>query len=303
MKARASDHPRAGSSLEPKSTCPSGVSLLELLVATACTMLLAGAVFSLLVTCAIAGRRGWGEVAARTVARATVASVGEDLRVAGVGVEHADAIQHKGQRIPVAASGSTTLLRAVLPAGGVHEIWGHVGISTYIVEAAGAPPVGRLVAAVDQALRPPAEPLPVGTVVFTTPRGAFVELSLAWHASEAALLSAWGPPRAVVPLRVREYEVRSAGGALQLRRRDDGGSWQPIADGLDAFDLFWIVDTDADGVADARRRAWVGGLGSQACAVELEARVIPAATRLIGTGSPPVGGPAAARRWVRLGGC
>jgi hypothetical protein len=140
-------------------------------------------------------------------------------------------------------------------------------------------------------------------VVAATRRGAFVELSLVWNAPEAALLSAWGPPRAVMPLQVREYELRTAAGALQLRRRDDGGSWQPIADGLDAFDLYWSVDTDADGIADARSSSWVGANGTYACAVELEARVSPAATRMVGSGSTPAGLPEAARQWVPLGGC
>jgi len=201
------------------------------------------------------------------------------------------------------SSGPATLLRAVLPAGGVREVWSYVGPSAYVVERAGAPRIGQVVAAVDQPLRPPVAPLPVGVVVGATRRGSFVELSLAWHATEATVVAAWGRPRALVPVLVREYEARPVGGSIQLRRRDLGGSWQRIADDLDAFEVFWILDTDADGVADARRSTWTGSAGAEACAVELEARVRRPETRLAGVGAPPATAVLAVRRWVRLRAC
>jgi type II secretory pathway pseudopilin PulG len=279
-----------------------GFSLLELLVAVTCTLLLAGAVFSLMEGSARAGRRRWGEVAAGTVARAAVASVAEDLAAAGRGVEHADSVQRNGVVIRRASSDPVTALRAVLPAGPVAEIWGHVGASTYLVVAGGAPRIGTSVAAVDQPLRPVAAPLPAGVVVGATRIGAMIELSVAWYAPEAAVVASWGLPRALAPVFVRSYEVRRLPGGLQLRRRDDGGSWQPIADGIDAFDVYWILDTDGDGVPDTRRSRWLGGAGSRACAVQLEARVRSPATRLVG-GPAAATKPVVARRWIRLEGC
>ncbi len=280
----------------------SGLSLLELLVAVTCTLLLATAAFSLIVGSARAARRQWSGAASLAVARGAVASVGEDLGSAGRGLEDADEVQQNGMVIRRASSDPTMALRAVLPAGPVAEIWAQVGASTYRVPVAGAPAMGASVAAVDQPLRPAGAPLPVGTVVGKVRLGGLVELSVAWRAAEAVLVSNWGPPRALAPVTVRVYDVRSSGGRLRLRRRDLGGSWQPIADGLDGFDVHWILDTDADGVADSRRGRWLGAAGSRACAVQIEARVRSAAGRTA-TGPLASRGPQTVQRWIPLGEC
>ena len=98
---------------------------------------------------------------------------------------------------------------------------------------------------------------------------------MAWSPSEALNLAAWGEPRALVPVRVREYEARAWAGAVQLRRRDEGGSWQPIADGLKEFHIAWTLDTDGDGIANARATSFRGRGSGRACGLSLEAGVRP----------------------------
>jgi hypothetical protein len=107
----------------------------------------------------------------------------------------------------------------------------------------------------------------------------------------------------LLKVEIRRYDVRSYEGALQLGRRDDGGARQPIVDGLDRFRVVWIVDTDGDGTADARRDRFSGTTGERPCAVVVEAAVTPRRTRLRGTGTTRAVAPETATRWVTLGRC
>jgi type II secretory pathway pseudopilin PulG len=279
-----------------------GFSLLELLVATACTTMISGAVFSLLVGSAAAERRECSALAARRAADAAVAAIVDDLHRAGNGLESAGAVQVGGVRVPAAASATEGTLTVVRALGAAVEIRQAGPGSRFVVDSA-ALAAGDAVVAVGLVGRPGSAPLPLGVVTVVGRRGAGAEVWVAWRAAEAASLAAWGAPRALLPVEIRAYDLRAFEGALQLGRRTDGGPRQPVADGLDELRLLWIVDTDGDGRADARRDVFAAGSGERACAVRVEARATPSRTRL--APAPAAAGTRAevATRWVTLGGC
>lgn len=277
-----------------------GFSLLELLVATACTTMVATAVFSLLVGAADTSRREWRAQEARRVAGAAVAAMAADLARAGIGLESADAVQIGGARIDYAASPAPAALRVVLARGAAAEITREEPGSRYTVEAAAALRVGERVVAVGFEQRPAGSPLPLGTVVAATPGGSGTELQVAWYAEEAALIAAWGPPRALLPVSVREYETRARDGALELVRRNDGGPRQPVADRLEEARVVWLLDSDGDGHTDAEGVGAWPGPASRRCAARVEASV---AADEAGATTPlaRATGRQSATRWVTLG--
>lgn len=268
--------PRSGHPVVVRLPAPSrfadGFSLLELLVATACTCMVATVVLSLLVGAADTSRREWRALGARRVAGAAVAAMAADLARAGIGLEDADAVQLGGARVDYAASPSPGTLRVVLAQGAAAEITQWAPGSRYTVAALTTLRIGDRVVAVGFEQRPAGAPLPVGTVAAVTPLGTGVELQIAWYAAEAALVASWGEPRALLPVSIREYETRARGGALELVRRDDGGVRQPVADTLEAIDVAWLIDTDGDGHPDSERSSW-SGPASNRCAARIEASV------------------------------
>jgi type II secretory pathway pseudopilin PulG len=278
-----------------------GFSLLELLVATACLTLIAAAVFALLAGAGATSRREWNALAARRVASAAVAAVSRDLDRAGAGLEDADAVMLGGERIAYASS-SAGVVRLVLAAGTAVEVLRAEPGSRYAVDGGATLGVGDTVAALASPDRPPAAPLPLGTIVGQAPLGADAEVQVAWQAAEAAAVSAWGPPRALLPVLLREYDTLPVDGGLQLGRRNLGGSRQPVVDGLDAFAVEWLVDSDADGHADARREEVSPGIGLRLCAARVAASATPLRARLPGA-RPAEIMPEVATRWVTLGGC
>ena len=280
-----------------------GFSLLELLVAMVCTTLIAAAISSLLVGTAAVSRREWTAIRARGIARAAVSGVAIDVARAGIGLERAGAVQRDGERFPIVSSNGASGLRVVRTLGEAVEIAALVAPGVYEVEATGALVVGGSVVGVDLPGRPVAAPLPVGRVAALFAGIINDEVVVAWSPAEVVSLAAWGEPRALVPVRIREYEVRSRAGALQLRRRDEGGSWQPIADGLDAFRISWAVDTDGDGIADAGAASFSGSGSGRACGLSLEAGVRPWRSR---SNDPPAVRTRRAEsawRWIDLPSC
>jgi hypothetical protein len=74
-----------------------------------------------------------------------------------------------------------------------------------------------------------------GTPLDLAPAGTVVEVEVV--AGRGRLVVDWdvapeGDVRAVVAVRRRELGLRSYDGALQLRRRDDDGRWQPMLDSV-----------------------------------------------------------------------
>lgn len=278
-----------------------GFSLIELLVATLCTALLGAAVLTLLVGSAEGSRREWAALAARRAANTAVAALAHDLGRAGGGLEGADAVSLGGSRIPFAASEADGRVRVVVPLGRAREIRSYDPVSGYLLDAAAGLAIGASVAAVDQPDRPAGASLPVGTVFVASTTATGAAVRVAWGAAEAATVASWGPPRALLPLLVREYSTRSVGGKLQLDRRNDGGPRQPVIDGLDEVRVEWLVDTDADGRADAMRPVASPSSTVRLCAVRVVAGAAPLLRRTVGGG-----GAAAverASRWVGLPGC
>jgi type II secretory pathway pseudopilin PulG len=247
--------------------------LLELLVATACAGMVATAVLSLLVGAADTNRREWRAQGARRIAGGAVAAMAMDLARAGAGLENADAVQIGGSRIDYAASPSPGSLRLVLAQGPAAEITHWEPGSRYTVVGVSILDIGDRVAALGFEQRPAGAPLPIGTVAALTPRSGGFEVQVAWYAAEATLVEGWGEPRALLPVSIREYEVRPRGGALELVRSDDGGSRQPVADGLEGIDVVWLIDGDGDGHPDGEQVGAWPGPASRRCAARIEASV------------------------------
>ncbi len=295
---------QGGAATHPVETCGMrGFSLLELLVAMVCTMLVAGAIASILVGTASASRREWTAIRARGIARAAVSGAAGDIARAGIGLERASAVQHGGERIPIVSSNGASGLRVVRTLGDAVEIAALVAPGVYEVETTGALVVGGSVVGVDLPGRPAAAPLPVGRVAALYAGIINDEVVVAWSPSEALNLAAWGEPRALVPVRIREYEARPRAGALQLRRRDEGGSWQPIADGLEEFRVTWTLDTDGDGIPDARATSFSGPGSGRACALSIEAGVQPWRSRSDDPPAAPARRTESASRWIDLPAC
>jgi len=289
----------------PARDTHAGFSLLELLVASTCSALIAAAVFSLMVGSAQTARREWGAVAARRVAAAAVARVADDLSRAHFGLEAVDSVQVGGARIGYASAAAGSLLRVVVATGRAAEVLALGPGAAYTVAATEVLHPGDSVVAVGLPGRPPSAPLPLGSVAAITPYGGHNEVLVAWRPAEAAAVAAWGPPRALLPVSLRDYDLRSFDGALQLGRRTDSGARQPVADGLEALRIEWIVDSDFDGHADAVRQGFVPGSGGRACAARVQA-VARVATR---APAAPAAAPRTDRalesavRWVTLGPC
>jgi len=280
-----------------------GFSLLELLIAMLCTALVAGAVSSILVGTASASRREWTAIRARSIARAAVSGVAGDITRAGKGLEGANTVQRGGERMPIVSSNGASGLRVVRTLADAVEIIAVVAPGFYEVGTIEALVVGGSVVGIDLPGRPTAAPLPVGRVARLSAGILNDEVFVAWSPSEALNLAAWGEPRALVPVRVREYEARAWAGALQLRRRDEGGSWQPIADGLEEFHVAWTLDTDGDGIPDARATSFWGLGSGRACGLSLEARVRPWRSRSDGPSTAPARRTESASRWIDLPAC
>jgi len=282
-------------------SAPSGFSLIELLVATLCTALLCAAVLTLLVGSAEGSRREWAVLAARRAANAAVAALARDLGRAGVGLEGADAVSLGGSRIPFAASEAGGRVRVVLPLGRAREIRSYDPVSGYLLDAAAGLAVGATVAAVDQPDRPAGASLPVGTVFVAGTVASGVAVRVAWGGAEAATVASWGPPRALLPVLVREYSTRGVGGKLQLDRSNDGGPRQPVVDGLDELRIEWLVDTDSDGRADASRAVAAPSSTVRLCAARIVAGAKPLLRRTVG--GREAAAVEQASRWVGLSGC
>ncbi len=62
-------------------------------------------------------------------------------------------------------------------------------------------------------------------------------IEVAWNASQLRILQEHGPVRALVPLMLRTYQIRPATTGDELIRRDDGGNWQPVVDGLAGVEI------------------------------------------------------------------
>lgn len=221
-------------------------SLVELLVALAVTTLVAAAIVPTFVQGVGAARQRRDDLEARTLAGAVADTVSRDLRQVGRFLEGARLVQLRGRRIDLVEGGDgVRLVRSLGPSVEVGETAGTDG---YWVSASEQLEPEVLVAALGQPGRPRGAALPVGPVesVLEGVGGALVRVG--WSRPEAALIRGWGEPRALVPIRLREYEVVERNGMPMLRRRDAGGYWQPVSDGV--VRLRVAVGAEAGGVRE-----------------------------------------------------
>jgi len=251
-----------------------GYSLLELVVAACCTTLLAGAVLPLLVGSARAERHRARVLDAELRIDSALRAISADLRAAPDGLEGSRSVRRGGQDTPIIGplpNGGVQVLRSLGPA---LEIGAALDANTYEVGAAGALKVGVDVAAVGQPGRPVGAAVPAGTVVSVNlGGGGVVIVQISWGAEVVA----WGLPRALLPITWREFELRPLAGTYQLRRRDRGGSWQPVVDGLSRMTIRYLIDHDGDGIPDETTTAGAApGAGGRLLFVYLEARAEPA---------------------------
>ena len=278
-----------------------GFSLLELIVAVLCTSLLAGAVFSVLVSGAASTRRRWATFSAQAAADAAVTAVARDARQAGEGLEGGDSIRLHGERLAIVSASAAGGIRMLRALGPVREVVKARPDGVYEIDGVTAIEIGTIVAAVGLPERPATAALPAGVVVGSFRRISTLELRVAWGTA-VGTLDEWGEPRAVVALELREYGVRRIDEAWQLRRRDGGRSWQPVVDDLDSFSVGWILDRDGDAVGDTRIES-APGATDVVCAVVVEATAFVAAR---GRGTAPKtsdGTTARAAQWIRTGRC
>jgi type II secretory pathway pseudopilin PulG len=262
-----------------------GFSLLELMIGALCTSLLAGAVFSVLVSGASSARRRWAALAAQSAADAAVAAVARDAREAGRGLELGDAILRNGERIEVVEATVGGGIRLLRPTSAPREVVDVRPAGAYEIAGANEIEPGTMIAALDLPDWPATAPLPAGVAVGGFPGIGTFEVRVAWGGA-ASVLEQWGEPRALLAFEVREYGVRLVDGTRQLRRRDDGRTWQPVADGLASFSIDWIA-----------------GAGGQVCAIAIEATALPDTARDKDAGPSEHAPPARAVEWVRLGEC
>jgi type II secretory pathway pseudopilin PulG len=258
-----------------------GYSLLELIVAAGCTTLLAGAVLPLLVGGASAERHRSRLLSAELRLDSALRAVTLDLRAAGVGLEGADSVERDGHVETIAGPAAGGGLRVLRTLGPAHEITAAIDSDSYRLGDSGNLQPGALVLAVGLPERPPGAPLPAGTVisVFPTGQGAIVDIS--WGSSAGDVL-AWGPPRALLPVTWREYQLRSLDDAYQLRRRDLGGSWQPVVDELSGLAIDYLVDRNGDSMPDDVISSGTSpDAGERILIVRLEAHAAPAFAREI----------------------
>lgn len=214
-----------------------GFSLIELLVAMACLLLVAAAALPAFVQGAAAARQRQRSLDALALADAVAGLLRADLQRAGAGLDGAERLRIDGSRTPLvgAAPGGLELVRTLAPPVEVDEVVG-AGDAYWVADPGPLQP-GRLVAAIGQPGRPRSEPPPAGRIDAVVPGVGGALVRLQWGAAERGLVTAWGAPRALVPVSLRRYRVVDDGDVPTLRRRDDGGRWQPVADGVVAVEL------------------------------------------------------------------
>ena len=213
-------------------------------------------------------------------------AISADLRSVCAGLEGGRSVKWGGNDTPIVGplpNGGIQILRSLGPA---LEVKAAIDANTYEVGTMGTLAVGMEVAAVGQPGRPVRAGLPAGSVVSIIPGGGGAIVQISWGAGVVA----WGLPRALLPISWREYELRSLNGAYQLRRRDRGGTWQPVVDDLSAITIRYLIDLDGDSIPEKVTATGVLPAASERLLfVRLDARAEPAFGQEI-----------SARTWVRV---
>ncbi len=206
---------------------------MELLVASSCTGLLAAGVLGLAVNSAATVRGRMMRLDATMRAERCAEELARDLRRSARGLGSRTRLIVGTGLVGVvepAASGVQVALTEALPV----EV-DQLSDGVYRVTGLGELTVDTQVAAVGLAAASPA--VPVANVVQAGRFSAEQLVEVGWQASQRRILQEHGPVRALVPLTLRTYQTRHTETGVELRRRDDAGSWQPVVDGLAGVDI------------------------------------------------------------------
>jgi len=226
-----------------------GHVLVELLVASVCAALVGAAALTLLLNGATASARARDRVYGAALARACRDTLLTNLQQALDGLEGADTVYQEGlvgHRVEPRADGVALLQPLEDSAEVAVDDDGRYRLPADRALGAFAP--GAMVAAL-----PGSDGAVVlGEVIAVDTSAAGTRLAVRWAA--AARLAV--PVRALVPVRWREFAFVAGERAVDLRRRDIGGTWQPVVDGLVGIDVVFASDRDDDGVADGPLVPW-----------------------------------------------
>lgn len=228
-----------------------GHVLVELLVASVCAALVGAAALTLLLNGATASARARGRVYGAARARACRDVLLSNMQQAFEGLEGAHTVYQDGvarHRVEARAEG-VALLRLL-------EDSAEVAVDD---DGRYRLPSGRGLGAFAPGARVAALPgadgdVVLGEVVAVDTSTMGTRLQVSWAAADAARLPE--PVRALAPVRWREFAFVVAERGIDLRRRDAGGTWQPVVDGLVGIEFVYASDRDGDGVADAPFVPW-----------------------------------------------
>ncbi len=228
-----------------------GHVLVELLVASVCAALVGAAALTLLVNGAAASTRARDRVDRVALARACRDVLQRNLQQAFDGLEGVDTLHAEGglrHRMEPRSDGAV-LLQPVEDAAEVAvDADGSYRIAT--ARARGALVPGALVVALPARGRVAV----LGKVVAIDTTAAGTRLHALWPSGAAPRLPL--PVRALVPVRWREVAFTAGERGIDLRRRDEGGNWQPVVEGLAGVELAYAVDRDGSGVANPPFAPW-----------------------------------------------
>jgi len=228
-----------------------GHVLVELLVASVCAGLVGAAALTLLLNGATASARARNRVYAAARARGCRDVLLTNLRQAFAGLEGAGTVYREGlarHRVEPGADGVVLLQPLESSAEVVVDEDGRYRLPPDRALGAFAP--GAVVAA----LPGTSGDVVLGEVVAVDTSAAGTRLSVGWASADVARLAE--PVRALTPVRWREFAFVDGEFGADLRRRDEGGSWQPIVDGLLDIEIVYASDSDDDGVAEAPVVPW-----------------------------------------------
>jgi len=228
-----------------------GHVLVELLVASVCAALVGAAALTLLLNGATASARVRERMYGAALARACRDALLTNLQQALDGLEGADTVYRAGlARHRVEPRGDGLVLLQPLEKSAEIAVDDDGRYRLPSTRALGAFLPGALVAAL-----PATDGNTVlGEVIAVETSSAGTRLSVSWAAADIGRLAE--PVRALAPARWREFAFVAGERGVDLRRRDAGGYWQPVANGLAAVELVYASDRDGDDVADTPFVPW-----------------------------------------------
>lgn len=225
--------------------------LVELLVASVCAALVGSAALTLLLNGATASARARGRTHGGARARACRDVLVANLRRGFGALEGASTAYREGlgrPRVEQRDQGVVLLqsleesAEIAIDDDGRYRLPPERSLGAFVPGAAVA------------ALPAIAGSIVLGEVVSVDTNEAGTRLGVNWSAADVARLP--DPVRALTPVRWREFAFVNSDRGVELRRRDHGGTWQPIVEGLVEIELLFASDLNGDRVAEAPAVPW-----------------------------------------------